>query len=182
VSGGAGNSWKRWLLERPDGLGVIDLNIHDLDLLHWILGRPASIIAKGIAHESGTFHHLDSLLEFRGKVRASVEGSFLPPPQHPFQYRLRLLGSEGSLEFDFRGMSYEDAAASQEIIVYAKEKRESVSVPMADPYEDEMRYFLGCIKEKKQVERGNPADAQAALEIALAARQSAQKGQPVYFD
>jgi len=182
VSGGAGGSWKRWLLERPDGLGVIDLNIHDLDLLYWMLGRPASILAKGIAHESGTFHHLDSLLEFRGNIRAAVEGSFLPPSQHPFQYRLRLLGSEGSLEFGFRGMSYEDAAASQEMNIYTKRKRESVSLPMDDPYVSEIKYFLDCIKEKKQVQRGNPADAQTALEIALAARESAQTGQPFYFD
>jgi predicted dehydrogenase len=179
VSGGAGGSWKRWLLERPEGLGVFDLNIHDLDFIYSVLGKPCRVKGAGICAPQQPFHHVDALLEFSSGAKANVEGSFLVPPSHPFQYELRIIGEKGCLSYNFRGANYEDAGARQEVLFYMGEKAESLEIQAKDPFEREMRYFLRCAKSGENVEIGTGEDARGALEIALAARQSSLTGQVI---
>lgn len=179
VSGGAGSSWERWLLERPEGLGVFDLNIHDLDFIHWVLGKPSVVTAMGIANTMGNYLHVDTLLKFLSGVRASVEGSFLIPKSHPFQYELRILGDQGCIVFTYRGTTYDDPGARQEIFFFNHHGVEPIEVAALDPYEEEMRYFLKCIRDDLEVAIGTGEDARAALQTALAARKSAQTGLPV---
>ena len=179
LSGGAGGSWEKWLLEKPEGLGVFDLNIHDLDFIHWVLGRPSSVAANGIANSQGNFLHVDTLLKFPLGARASVEGSFLIPRSHPFQYELRMLGEKGCLSFSYRGTSYDDPGAKQEIVFFADERVERIEIPAQDPYEEEMRYFLRCVTDNLKVEIGTGEDARAALQMVLAVRKSAETGLPL---
>ncbi len=179
VSGGAGNSWKRWLLEKPEGLGVFDLNIHDLDFIHSILGKPSRVRAAGICVPQRPFHHVDALLEFPSGAKANVEGSFLVPPSHPFQYELRIIGEKGCLSYRFRGANYQDEQARQEVLFYTGERAESFAISPRDPYELEMRYFLSCAIGGEKVEIGTGEDARGALEIALAVRKAALAGRIV---
>ena len=179
LSGAAQSSWEQWLLDRPEGLGVLDLTIHDLDFIHWVLGRTSSVMASGIANAQGNFLHIDTLLKFPNGTKASTEGSFLLPRQHPFQYELRILGEKGSISFAYRGTTYHDPQADMEILCYMNEKIESIEIPAMDPYEDELRYFLHCIGADKKIEIGTGEDSKVALELALAARRSSELGFPV---
>lgn len=179
VSGAAHASWAGWLLEHPAGLGALDLSIHDLDLLQWFLGKASSVMAMGVANERGNFFHVDMLFTFQHGAKACIEGSFLVPRHHPFQYKLRILGDQGCISFAYSGMTYSDAKAQQNLLYYRDEKIDILEIQDKDPYEEEICYFLQCIKEDLNIELGTAEEAKIALEMALAAKKSAELGLPV---
>lgn len=87
----------------------VDLQIHDLDYMNWILGKPRSIESSGLQTESGTWEHVTSLVEYRG-ARATVEAGNLFPESFPFSAGLRILCERGAIEYALRagGASFGD--------------------------------------------------------------------------
>jgi len=90
VSGASSSSWEEWLLDRPEGLGVLDLSIHDIDCLHWMLGKASSVMATGIINDRGNFLHMDMLFIYHHGAKACIEGSFLVPRHLFFLWREEL--------------------------------------------------------------------------------------------
>lgn len=175
-------AWGKWFKDpKLSGGAVLDLHIHDLDFVYWLLGMPESVYAIGLQSETGAWDHVQTTLTFE-RARAAVEGSFMMPEGFPFQMLFRLLGSKAAAEYRFRvlGQVGERAQAETELMLYRPGKpAEAVPSSDKDAYFAEIEYWVGCLTSKRPPELATLQEARDVLSIALAARQSAETGEPV---
>jgi predicted dehydrogenase len=172
------------LFSRSDltGGAVLDQMIHDYDALNWIFGDPKAVTAKGLKNSrSGGWDQVQVLVDY-GDTSALVDGGMMMPESYPFSSMLQVLCETGAIEYEFRagGRSVEMGAGVNQLKLFPNEgEPEVLSVEQIDPYYGEIAYFAECIAEGKIADRATPADARAALKVALAARESIESGETV---
>jgi predicted dehydrogenase len=164
--------WNDWMRDEDLSGGVlIDLAIHDFDILGALLG-PARRV-----HARATPGHVSALVEHE-RGEGLVEGSHAMPAAYPFTANLRVLCEGGVLEHRFVAGAGDEVAddAVSELGVYAGESRR-FSAP-ADPWQLEIEHFLECVERGAEPADGSLDQARAALAVALAARRSLESGLP----
>jgi UDP-N-acetylglucosamine 3-dehydrogenase len=170
------------LYRNPELTGgtVLDLQIHDLDVLNWIFGEAGWVQAEGVENPGsrGRDHNVITV-GYEGAF-AVAEGSIMMPPSYPFSATLRVLCEKGLVEYGFKavGSGVETGAASGTgLIVYPEEgEPRSIAVEQVDPYQSQIDYFVECVRHRTRPERVSPQDALSALRVALAAGESMQRG------
>ncbi|KPJ64517.1 hypothetical protein AMK68_01505 [candidate division KD3-62 bacterium DG_56] len=163
--------------ERSGGL-ILDMLIHDLDLVRWYLGDIERVYAKSLTYR-GLDHTDYALITLRARsgAIAHIEGSWALP-MGSFITKLEVAGDQGLLEFD------SESAAPLRVLrkPSADAAVPGVSVPESpvarSPYQLEAEHFVACLRDGRPF-AVSPEDARAALEIALAALESSRTGQPV---
>ena len=161
--------------EKSGGMPV-DLMIHDLDYVRWLLGDPVRVFArKSPPVEGEVLEHVQALLSFPDGRMALVEGGWAYPAGY-FRTALDIAGDRGLVEWS------SDQPPPLATLFPAGEPAPEVGLPMAgleeDPYELELRHALEALERGKPFDVA-PEDALAALELALAVRESAASGRPV---
>lgn len=169
------------LLARSDitGGAIVDQMVHDFDALNWIFGQPRTVMANGVRNpRSGGIDQSQVLIGYDGATGAT-DGGMVMPDSYPFSSRLEILCESGAVEYQFRagGRSFEIGTPTNELMVYRSEgDPEMIAVEQTDPYENETAAFVACVREGRMPELGTPADAYTALQVALAAKESAESG------
>jgi predicted dehydrogenase len=169
------------LFARSDltGGAVIDMMIHDVDALNWILGTPRSVVARGTSNpKSGGYDQVQMMIDY-GDTWAQVDGGMMMPESYPFTSSLQVLCDSGALEYNFQagGRSVEMGVGRNEYRVFPDAgDPETVPVEQADAYAAEIAYWIDCIESGKRADRATPADARLALKTVFAARTSIEAG------
>jgi predicted dehydrogenase len=169
------------LFARSDltGGAVIDMMIHDFDALNWIFGDPVAVTAKGLRNQrSGGWDQVQVLVDYSSSS-ALVDGGMMMPESYPFTSSLQILCETGAMEYDFQagGRSVEMGGGVNSLTLYPNEgDPRQIEVAQQDPYQAEIEYFVKCVNAGGPASRATPADARAALQVALAARQSLESG------
>jgi len=169
------------LFSRADltGGAVVDMMIHDYDALNWIFGRPTAVVARGERNpRSGGIDQVRVLIEYEGGATALVDGGMTMPESYPFSSRFEVLGESGALEYAFRagGRSVEMGTGVNDLTLFPSDGDPvRLSPEQADPYAAECAWFVGRVRDGAPADRATPADARAALAVALAARASAER-------
>ena len=164
--------------EKSGGM-MLDLMIHDLDYARWVAGEVETVFAKKISssHPGAAVDHGLVILKHRNGTISHVEGSWAYPPPL-FRTRFEIAGSNGLIQFD----SGDTAAIKQHIHTVSEEAIPDVPLPGSplseDPYTTQIKSFYDCLANDAPIPISG-ADGLAALQIALAAIESADKGQPV---
>ncbi len=170
------------LFSRSDltGGAVIDMMIHDYDALNWVFGPPLAVTARGTHNpRSGGFDQVQVLIDYRDGASALVDGGMMMPESYPFSSRFEVLCEDGAMEYAFRagGRSVEMGGGINELTLFPKEGEPLRLAPaQADPYAAECAYFLDAIRQGTSADRATPADGMQALAVALAARESLERG------
>jgi predicted dehydrogenase len=170
------------LFSRSDltGGAVIDMMIHDYDALNWVLGAPRAVKARGERNaRSGGFDQVQVLIDYDDGRSALVDGGMMMPESYPFSSRLEVLCENGALEYAFRagGRSVEMGAGVNDLTYFPPHGDPMLLSPsQTDPYAAECAYFIDCIRRNTPADRATPADALQALAVALAARESLERG------
>lgn len=174
--------WADWIGRAElSGGPVVDLMIHDFDMLNWLLGRPKRVTAYGRPGRTGSWDHIFATLEYAG-AEALAEGSLMFPSSFPFTATLRVVCEEGCAEYIFRagGPSVEMGSSQNSLMVYdSRGQARQVTVEAKDPYLAQAEYFVNCLDTGQTPDRVTPQEARQALEVSLAARQSLERGEPV---
>jgi len=178
------------LFARADltGGAVIDMMVHDFDALNWVFGAPRAVVARGERNpRSGGWDQVQVLIDYDGGASALVDGGMTLPESYPFGSRLEVLGERGALEYHFRagGRSVEMQGGTgvNDLTLYpAAGDPVRLDPAQHDPYAAEIAYFLECVRAGRSAARATPADARLALRVALAARDSLERGAPVELD
>jgi len=161
------------------GGAVLDMMIHDYDVLNWILGTPRTVTARGTRNpKSGGYDQVQVLIDY-GHASAVVEGGMMMPESYPFSSTLEVLCQTGALEYHFQagGRSVEMGVGRNEYRRFPNTgDPETVAVAQHDPYAAELEYWVDCIRHGLEPERATPADATMALRVAVAARASIEAG------
>ena len=169
--------WADWFLNPAwSGGAVLDLSVHDFDVLNWIFGAPKSVYARGRELKPGLWNHVHTIVDY-GVAEGLVEGSEFMPEGYPFTAALKVLCEGGVIEFMFRaeGVSVEMGGGNS-LVVYEPGKKYALDAKPGDAYENQAAYFVDCVRKGGLPSIGTPAQARLAVLTAEAARRSLETG------
>jgi UDP-N-acetylglucosamine 3-dehydrogenase len=169
-----------WHLRQKDGrAAAFDVQIHDLDYLTWLFGRPLKVQSGGLYDaDRGGWMHMNTRVDFEGGRIGHVQSGWGFPPSYPFTMTIRILCEGGAVEWNFKaGQLLETRDRGAPLVVYRSDGSFSEErVDQEDPFLLQWRYFLNCIAEGRQIERATFDEGRTALKLALASIESAKKG------
>ena len=163
-----------WFLDDERSGGVLlDLAIHDFDFLRWTLGEVERVFSR--RRRWGDHEYAIATLRFESGAVGHVDARWPRRPDLPFRTRFEVAGDEGLLEFDSEDVEPIAVRSDADPAPAGDPIDEPLEV---DPYERELRAFVDCVRS------GDPApigldDGKETLRIALAALESAERGEPV---
>lgn len=173
---------RNWFLEfEKSGGMILDLMIHDFDYARWVAGEVRTVCCKHLGDPRNTpgDHGLAILTHASGAI-SHVEGSWAYPPP-TFRTQFEIAGSEGLILHD----SEATAPIAVRLHQAAGDEAGAVPVPASplreSPYTTELRAFHDHLSHGTPL-RVSAEDGLAALQIAQAAIESAQTGQPVALE
>jgi predicted dehydrogenase len=171
--------YRRMYASRRDlGGGVTLSQIHEIDFLIALLGRPERVFSLGgklSSLEVDVDDVSSSLLEFRG-----AEGRVLPVRLHqdfvqrPGERRFVLVGDAGKLEWNLSARSLRRWSADGELC----ETHDYTELPRNQLFLAELSHFLGCV-ERGEAPNVSLSSGAESLAVALAILESQQSGMPV---
>lgn len=172
--------WNEWMADRSQSGGTaVDLMIHDLDQMNWLLGRPRSVYAR--EPRPG---HVQAVVEHE-EGSGLAEASMCMPRSYPFSSAIRLLGERGLAEYRFSAAPAEEggnigaAQGPPGLWLYPEgEEPRLVEVESADPWGPEIAEFVSCLEQGRPPEQGTGEQARLALAVALAVNRSLETGRP----
>jgi predicted dehydrogenase len=163
---------------RELGGGVTLSQIHEIDFLMALLGRPERVFSLGgklSSLEVDVDDVSSSLLELRG-----AEGRVLPVRLHqdfvqrPSDRRCVIVGEEGKLEWSLSGKSLRRWSADGSLA----EAHDYAELPRNQLFQAELLHFLGCV-EDGQAPNVSLASGAESLAVALSILESQASGMPV---
>lgn len=103
VSGNVRWGFEGWFHdEKKSGSVVLDLHIHDLDFLRYMLGEPDDFEVRATTFDSGMINQVITTYEF-GDVFATAEGVWDVSPTPKFQAGFRAYFEDGTIYFNQAG-------------------------------------------------------------------------------
>jgi len=172
-------TWVDWYKD-PDKSGetLMNLTLHDIDFLHYLLGKPISVYSAGTRDANNNYNDVMNIFRFECGVNAMVDGSLSMTAGYPFSMRMRVLGTKGTLEFSYTaGENIGPESASLLIWYRPGEKSEKVKVENDDPYGKEIEYFVKCISARKDPEIVSEQSVMQVLASVIAAKEALTKGE-----
>ncbi len=165
------------------GSVVMDLHIHDLDFLRWMLGEPDKMqVVLATAFDNGMVNHVVTQYQF-GKVQALAEGLWDVSGAHPFGAVFEAHFEEATIVYDGRQeVSLKVYTKDKQVIVpqltvaaVADEKSEGLNIAARGPYYDEIAYFIDCLQTGTENTRAPLAEGVASVRLALAEAEQAKR-------
>ena len=150
---------------REEGGGIVLDASHELDYVRWLAGEPRSVAAMLGSSGSLEVDVEDAaviIMRMRSGALATVSLDML---QRSYARRCKLVGSEGSIEWDLKGGLRLFRASEGEW------KSWSPAPDLNAMYVDELREFLAAVRTGTGPAAGAD-DARSTLAIALAAKQA----------
>lgn len=153
------------------GGALLDLHVHDTDLVHWAIGRPAAVTSTGYTRVSGAPDHVFTTYHFDGGPMVTAEGSWAMAPGFGFRMHYTANFEDATAVFDL--------SAPEPLRLYRDGKQQAVPVEPGMGYQHEIGYFLECLRDNAQPATAPLEHAAGSLEIVEAELQSIQTGRRV---
>jgi UDP-N-acetylglucosamine 3-dehydrogenase len=148
---------------------ILNLMLHDIDYVYWLLGKPLAVTSRGLENPGGGWNHVSIMMEYENTM-VTVEGCGIMPSSFPFSTSLRVVGSEAAIDLKWYWGGNMPVISME---YYPQEGQpEMLSIADYDPYEAECRYFIDCIQGKTDSKLLSIETARDSLSIALAANES----------
>lgn len=170
-----------WLLDpRRSGGLLLDMMIHDYDYARWVAGEVLQVYAKHVAGsrpDTGLDYAL-AILTHAGGAISHIAGSWAYPPP-TFRTGLEIAGDAGLICHDSAASAPVEALLGQ---VPGGAAAVLPGSPLSeDPYTTQIKAFHAALSDGPPP-RVSAADGLAALQIGLAALESARSGRAVRLE
>ena len=166
-------SWEKWMCDyKKSGGGVTDLHIHDVDFLYYLLGRPKTL------HSCGDLGHIRTTYTFKNGITALSEGGWDMTAKFPFTAEFVANFEKGNMEFSSRLdksctiYTENDVEYPKFEVMQAEDAGGNISV--LGGYYNELKYFVDCIEQNKELKVVTAQDARNSLEIDMLEIKSAK--------
>jgi predicted dehydrogenase len=171
-------TWGEWYKDpEKSGETLMNLTLHDIDFLHYMLGKPKSVYSAGRKDEKNNYNDVMNIFKFQNGVNAMVDGSFSMTAGYPFTMRMRVLGTKGTLEFTFISGENIGPESTSSLIMYKPDDGgKKVEVKSYDAYGREIQYFLDCIAKGSPTETVSQKSILTVLSSVIAAKASLADG------
>jgi predicted dehydrogenase len=174
--------WSDWFRDPArSGGGLLDLQVHDVDIIHSIMGHPRSVRTVGLQSPQGSWDHVYTTLTYPG-AQASVEASLLMPESWPFSTSILVLGTKGAIEYTFRvGANIQQREQASHFFRFYKSDGQvsEPAVSAEDMFTAQLRYFVGCVAERRPPLLCLPEETCRVMQVMTASRQSAESGKVI---
>ena len=157
------------------GGGTILDSIHQIDYVRWFLGDVLQIFcisSKYSSLEIDTEDMAEMLISFQSGAIAEIHLDYI---QRFYGHSCHIIGEQGTILWDIH---------DKQVKLYSADIKQWASYPEKPDYDinemyiDEMRHFLKCL-DGEAVSMQDVKAGKKALEIALAAKESASMGKPI---
>ena len=168
--------------ENRSGSVVLDLHVHDLDFLRYMLGEPNSFDVKASAYKNGMINQIITSYEFQDTF-AVVEGIWDESPALKFRPGFRACFEDATLVFDgLENPSLTIYKTNGEIenpeveSDYAGEGNlAGINISDLGPYYTEIKYFAECVRDGKPSEIAPLSEGVKSVEWAIREWKAAKK-------
>lgn len=174
---GGGAPKGQWFLDHAASGGILlDLAVHDFDWMLWTLGPVTRVTSRSVrlgqTIEGATFQgdFAQTTVRFEDGTVATVVNTWMDPAG--FRTSIEAAGDRGLLEFDSR------SNPAIRVATTGGQRSENPYSPSDDPYHAQLSAFLAAARGEGPAPIA-PEEGAAAVRLALAAIESAEKGQPV---
>lgn len=154
-------AWGQWKDKQKDfgstGGALFDLAIHDIDFVHWVLGKPDSVEATALPGKLSAQDYVCAFWNYNSGPEVKIEGGNRFHHQFPFE-------AGYTAGFDKASIRYRSGS---EHITIATDT-ESKEVPAGDAmegYAEELGYFIDCMNRKARPEMCLPESAIESIRI-----------------
>jgi predicted dehydrogenase len=144
------------------------------------VARVYAKVGRFVRKDANMDDHALMILRFQGGGVAHIEASWAVPQEYPFTYAFELSGTKGFVSFNNHDTVPLTVMSKGKITHYGVDTErwvEGMPFPI-DPYYREIRHFADCVLKGETPLTGGE-EARKALEIALAAKASSKRGEPV---
>ena len=145
-------TWSTWHRDpAQSGGGLYDLNIHDIDYLYSIFGKPETVYATGWKSPTGCWNHVCTSLTWANGAKAIVETSLEMTGNWPFSIEFRATGDQGTLNYALTaGFNINDGERGSNLNWYpVGGEIEPIEVEQTDMFAGEINEFFGSIRENR---------------------------------
>jgi len=172
-------TWVEWHTDpAKSGETLMNLTLHDIDFLHYMLGKPVSVYSAGIRDAKNNYNDVMNIFRFENGANAIVNGSLNMTVGYPFTMRIRVLGTKGTLEFSWiAGFNIGTESTSSFFWYRPGKEVEKVKVDSYDGYGKEIEYFVQCIIDGKDTEIVSEQSIMQVLATIISAKESLTKGE-----
>ena len=143
------------------------------------------VMAQGIKSKAGAWDYMDISIDYDSGIKGFVEGGWMFKGEFPFTQEVRILGDKGAVDWISKAEKNisKMAQVPSRVAVYLEgQPAKYPEIQKKHPYEIEIGYFIECLKNDKPIETVKLIDARRALEVVLAARQSAETGKTIQLN
>ncbi len=164
---------QNWLMNgAASGGAVIDLHIHDIDYMLYLMGTPERVSSWGEAGPSGAIDVVHSSFDYPGGVRATVIGGWVYKGTFPFNFEFTIRCEKATFACNL--------ATGGALTVYLADGTiETPKLAANDGYWHEIKYLVDCIATKKRPKIVTADSSLASLELAAKELKSIETGRPV---
>jgi predicted dehydrogenase len=153
------------------GGALLDLHIHDTDLVQFLFGRPKSVFSTGVVSKGNSIDHVVTQYHFPGGPAVYAEGTWLLTGNFNMSYTM--ICERATLDYDMaRGA---EALRVSEV----GKKQRVVKCAGLDGYAAETAYLVAAIQSGKAPSVVTAADGLSSIEICEAEAKSVRTGQLV---
>lgn len=160
-----------WLLDAAQSGGVpVDLLVHDIDFIGWLLGEPVSVKANGTIVNSNFVNSVASIFQYNEAI-ACAEAGYILPRGEAFKMGFRIVCENGTIE-------YSNQSNPTLVMTLGGKPFTPPPVSIVDPYSEQIGYFAECVRETRYPSQCPPREALSSLVIALKIQRLIREGTP----
>jgi predicted dehydrogenase len=165
-------SWQGWLKDhKRSGGAILDLHVHDVDFVHYLLGRPKAVCSTGAKGPSGGYDAVETVYVYEEKMAVHSGANMGLPPEFGFEMRYAVSFEKGCLLYSTRN--------SPTLTEVTDEGRSHPQVRRSDGYHEEIAYFLKCVANNEAPAVCTPESAAFSITLEAAEMKSVETGKMV---
>ncbi|MHB8581060.1 MAG: Gfo/Idh/MocA family protein [Ignavibacteriaceae bacterium] len=153
-------SSNNWLLDQNKSGGVpVDLQLHDIDFIFWLLGEPKKYYSVGICNPDGLIVNSSAIFQYENAT-AIAEAGYILAKDFRFEMGFKIITD--SVIFDYYNLREPTL-----LIEKAGKTPEAVQFEYSNSYSKQISYFVECIIQNNQPEQIKLSDAIKSLQFSI---------------
>ncbi|MBE6947269.1 MAG: Gfo/Idh/MocA family oxidoreductase [Ruminococcaceae bacterium] len=163
-------AWEGWLHQVENSGGVaIDMHIHDVDFVRYILGNPDTVKAHAYRDDAGVIQQINALFGYGSNVSISVEAGWNYPADFPFTADFRVKFEKATAVLANGVLTVypnEGGAITPELAEeFAGDNDIGGNVSSLGGYYNELKYFVEGLQGKNDLSVATMAEAIQSVKL-----------------
>ena len=151
---------------------MFDLLIHDVDFCLAMSGTPAAVSATGYEDLDGGVDVITATLHYKDIPSVVITGGWHHKKAYPFSMEYTVVTDGGTFEYS--------SQRGSDVTLYDASGESVVDLRTEDGFEEELRYFVSCCRDAKQLRIRPPEESAQAVKVTLQmVKARGKNGEPI---